>query len=105
MAEVKPSYAQINRKNFTQKEKESVFLKYIGKCADCGQVSTRGGWDKSMSYYRKLSFYLGGLEIHHIIPVILGGPNRIKNLILLCPECHKIRHGKKGKSNGEAASK
>lgn len=96
----KPVYAQINRKNFTQKEKESVFLKYLGKCADCGHVSRGGGWAGSISYHRKMSFYLGGLEIHHIIPVMSGGQNKIKNLILLCPECHKVRHGKKDKKHG-----
>ena len=95
MAEEKTVYAQIKRKNFTQKEKEAVFLKCIGKCVDCEQISVGGGWDKSISRYRKMSFYLGGLEIHHIVPVGRGGLNSIKNLILLCPECHRIRHGKK----------
>ena len=100
MADAKPSYAQINRKNFTQKEKEFIFLKFLGRCADCGRVSINGGWGKSASRYRELSFYLGGMEIHHIIPVVLGGTNNHRNLILLCPECHKRRHGKKDKKNG-----
>lgn len=32
------------------------------------------------------------LQIHHIKPVSLGGTNKKSNLIILCPNCHKIIH-------------
>lgn len=32
------------------------------------------------------------LQVHHIIPVSEGGDNEQENLILLCPNCHKILH-------------
>jgi 5-methylcytosine-specific restriction endonuclease McrA len=70
-----------------------VFLLYKGKCADCGKLSIYGGWLPSISRHKKFYFSLGGLEIHHIISVAMGGINHIKNLILLCPRCHKLRHG------------
>ena len=33
-----------------------------------------------------------GCEFHHIIPVSEGGSNAENNLILLCPNCHKLAH-------------
>lgn len=32
------------------------------------------------------------LEIHHILPLQKGGNNSLSNLMLLCPNCHKIIH-------------
>lgn len=32
------------------------------------------------------------LQIHHIKPVCEGGNNAEKNLIILCPNCHKLAH-------------
>lgn len=90
MADEKPK-----RKSFNEKLKESVFLKCLGMCVDCGLPATDAGWHRPSQWYYRKSFLLGGLEIHHIIPVIKGGLNKLKNLILLCPDCHKKRHGKK----------
>ncbi len=28
------------------------------------------------------------LDVHHIVPEIIGGTNRLDNLIVLCPKCH-----------------
>lgn len=42
-------------------------------CANCG-------WD------------LSSRDIHHIIPVSKGGKNEMKNLITLCPNCHRMSH-------------
>ena len=33
-----------------------------------------------------------GCEMHHIVPVAEGGSNKADNLILLCPNCHKLAH-------------
>lgn len=35
---------------------------------------------------------LGMVEAHHLIPRTAGGPNHPKNLITLCPDCHKKAH-------------
>ncbi len=32
------------------------------------------------------------LQLHHITPVSLGGEDTKKNLVLLCPNCHKTIH-------------
>jgi len=95
MAEEKPK-----RENLSNKLKEKVFLKFIGKCADCERPAQDAGWHRPSKWYYYRSFVLGGLEIHHIIPVILGGANKLKNLILLCPRCHKARHKEKVSYNG-----
>ncbi len=34
------------------------------------------------------------LEVHHIIPIFNGGTNDIKNLVLLCHDCHMVISGK-----------
>ena len=32
------------------------------------------------------------IEYHHIVPVLLGGTNRITNIIPLCHRCHEAAH-------------
>ena len=64
--------------------KENVYLAYESKCAICGwrippQI-VRGT-------YTEVS---GGCQIHHIISVCKGGEESADNLILLCPNCHKM---------------
>lgn len=34
------------------------------------------------------------LQLHHIKPICNGGDNDINNIILLCPNCHKMVHTK-----------
>ena len=33
-----------------------------------------------------------GLDIHHVRPVKRGGGDEVDNLVLLCPNCHRIAH-------------
>lgn len=33
------------------------------------------------------------LEIHHIVPIVFGGSNKITNLATLCGICHRHAHG------------
>jgi len=33
------------------------------------------------------------MDIDHIIPVLQGGPDEVRNLRCLCKICHKLRHG------------
>lgn len=34
------------------------------------------------------------LHVHHIVPIALGGTNKVSNLAMLCVECHGKIHGK-----------
>ena len=36
------------------------------------------------------------LQIHHIEPVSTGGTDDVDNLLILCPNCHKIIHALDG---------
>ena len=33
-----------------------------------------------------------GCEFHHIVPISDGGENELNNIVLLCPNCHKLAH-------------
>lgn len=80
----------MKRPNITGKKREQIFLEAKGKCVDCGKPCS-GGWRIYKTSVRQ--FELDGThEIHHIIPVRRGGSNEIKNLILLCIPCHRLRH-------------
>lgn len=81
---------------FKDKEKEAVFLKYKGKCFDCPE-NLRGYWHtvKTLKQRIKQTFTIDNGNIHHIIPISDGGKHCMENWMLLCIECHKIRHGKK----------
>lgn len=56
-------------------------------CQDCGEFH---------AYKNEHGIYIpiddGNLEVHHIIPVSMGGDDYQGNLITLCKTCHKIRH-------------
>lgn len=41
-----------------------------------------------------------GLQQHHIVPLCYGGENRLSNIVLLCPKCHKGAHHGHEWSNG-----
>lgn len=66
------------RKPLAAKQKHEVFLKYKGRCSfekdgrSCGQ--------------RRF------LQIHHKIPVSIGGTNDPDNLVLLCSGHHRMEH-------------
>ncbi|MCJ7698536.1 MAG: HNH endonuclease [Thermoplasmata archaeon] len=38
------------------------------------------------------------LEVHHRVPLAVGGTNELSNLIVLCNKCHRAEH--KGKPRG-----
>ena len=52
--------------------KDEVLERFGYACASCGSKDD--------------------LEIHHIVPLALGGTDRITNLIPLCHRCHKTAH-------------
>lgn len=56
------------RRYLTDREKEIVGL----KCANCNSIEE--------------------LQYHHIIPLALGGTNKLTNLVCLCNKCHSLIH-------------
>ncbi|PKF49348.1 HNH endonuclease [Enterovibrio nigricans] len=32
------------------------------------------------------------LEVHHIVPLAVGGEDTLNNVIALCPNCHREKH-------------
>jgi 5-methylcytosine-specific restriction endonuclease McrA len=62
------------RDEFSRKVKAEIVARAAGKCERCGAVLKKG-------------------EGHcdHILPDILGGPNKAANGQLLCVPCHKTK--------------
>jgi 5-methylcytosine-specific restriction endonuclease McrA len=65
---------------FSRELKEKIREEQKGFCADCGLKPKK-------------------LEIHHIIPQSMGGPDTEDNAVGLCPNCHQEwdERAKKGK--------
>lgn len=53
-------------------ERKNFSCDRIGVCSMCGKI--------------------GAIEIHHKIPLAIGGTNDNSNLLCLCEECHKQAH-------------
>jgi len=64
-----------DRELIDKETKEHLFEYYEYKCARCG-------YDDFPQI----------LQIHHVVPVSIGGNNAISNLIILCPNCHRLYH-------------
>lgn len=61
------------------RERRALALKTAGyKCSRCGKHGGRGG---------------AGLQVHHLSYERLGS-ERHDDLEVLCPYCHRVRHGK-----------
>ena len=56
------------------------------KCAICGWSIPQ--WRPGYEHCE----HSGGCEVHHIVPISQGGTEESRNLILLCPNCHKMAH-------------
>ena len=71
------------RRQLTNEEKEIIGL----KCCNCGSETD--------------------LEYHHIIPLALGGFNKLSNMCCLCYQCHSLLHfgTKKNINHSEATKK
>ncbi|OQP58737.1 HNH endonuclease [Niastella populi] len=65
-----------------------VLEKANGKCEACGS-------DAPFFLPDEYPF----LEVHHMIPMALGGPDTIENTIALCPNCHRRSHLSKDKES------
>lgn len=92
------------RKSFCSKECSDRFHKIVtwqrGRNAYSNQIVWRdklicqdcGGF---LAFKNEHGVYIPwdvGAEVHHIIPVSMGGDDNPNNLITLCHECHLKRH-------------
>lgn len=76
------------RKEYNRQSFKKLLRKVLGcNCVNCGSDI--------------------GIEYHHIVPLALGGTNRLTNIVPLCNICHEKAHGSrnirqiKGSVNGE----
>lgn len=61
------------RKEFNNETfKKEIYKQQGRRCVNCG----------SEEY----------IELHHVVPLILGGANRISNIVPLCHKCHMAAH-------------
>lgn len=75
------------RKEYNRQSFKKLLRKVLGcNCVNCGSDI--------------------GIEYHHIVPLALGGTNRLTNIVPLCNICHEKAHGSrnirqiKGSVNG-----
>lgn len=62
------------RKEYNRQSFKKQLRKALGcKCVNCGSDI--------------------GIEYHHIVPLALGGTNRLTNIVPLCNICHEKAHG------------
>ena len=73
------------RSKIQSKINPKILAAYGYKCAICG-------WSLTPSFLAKKYLWSHGCEQHHIVPVAEGGTNEESNIILLCPNCHKMAH-------------
>lgn len=76
----------VERGRRKSKRHPDLLFAFECKCAICGWSipQWRPGYEKHE--------YAGGCEVHHIVPISQGGTEESDNLILLCPNCHKMAH-------------
>lgn len=57
-----------------QKKRKLILAKFKYKCVNCGSVNR------------------DELNVHHIVPLSVGGTNKDSNLVVLCNKCHMAIH-------------
>lgn len=75
MSKTKSAYEQMRLEFNRPSNREEMAEKLGCVCANCGSDLD--------------------IEYHHIVPLKLGGSNRLTNIVPLCCVCHKIAHGAK----------
>lgn len=67
--------------------KRRILIRDNFTCRDCGKfMAMNNEWGVVVPAGSQR------IDVHHIIPVSMGGGDEPTNLITLCPECHKKRH-------------
>lgn len=64
----------LKRKQFNKDERATVYKKYDGRCAYCGQ-----------------KIALKDMQIDHLYPIYLGGTNDFSNLMPSCRSCNNYK--------------
>lgn len=70
--------------------RESVKSLYNYRSQICGDVILRYGWHQNMD--RKEEWKYLSSDVHHILPLSDGGPDDRRNMLCLCPTCHRKFH-------------
>ena len=70
--------------------REAVKSLYDYRCQVCGDVVLRYGWKQMMP--RKEEWKYLSSDVHHILPLSDGGPDSRRNMLCLCPTCHRKFH-------------
>ena len=60
--------------------RSACLRKANNECANCGQTAT---------------------QAHHVVPLVLGGFDKLSNLVALCEVCHEKVHGTKLRNHSE----
>lgn len=55
-------------------KRKAIFADREYRCVGCGKTE-------------------GQMVLHHVVPIALGGLDDPRNIVLLCPECHRKVHG------------
>lgn len=69
---------------------ESVKSLYNYRCQICGDVILRTGWEHNLE--RKEEWKYLSADVHHIHPLSEGGEDDRRNMLCLCPSCHRKFH-------------
>lgn len=80
---IENQYERLKYRAKNQKKLREIARYYNCRCAICG-------WHLPTITPKSDKQYQGGCDLHHIIAYKDGGEETPDNLILLCPNCHKL---------------
>ena len=72
----------MTERNFSLRDK--CIREANNECANCGETAS---------------------QAHHVVPLVLGGFDKLSNLVALCEECHGKVHGTKLSNHSELTKK
>ncbi len=70
--------------------KEAVKCLYDYQCQICGTRVYRPGWIRTLPRTEQWKYL--NADAHHILSLHENGPDRMENLLCLCPTCHRRFH-------------
>lgn len=88
MAGGKPKIPQSARREACRRLGATPGLRVEIQCAYCEAVGIVQ-WDLTLRGEPSGWVMIGGLELDHVIPIHLGGPNTAENLTLACRPCNR----------------
>lgn len=62
----------MSKRNLTKSHREAMVVALGNRCVNCGSEEC--------------------IEYHHIVPIHLGGADKLSNMVALCNRCHKAAH-------------